>query len=127
MQVIKGTYIQTNQLQGFNALAPSASQNLSSHLASAIGAAQVPSSSINEALSNAALPGMAAEVGILACTRHCALCASSHVRSEADAWASLAHSTVMACVRVFGIEHLLLPHTTSVLQKQATVLALAAA
>ena len=62
VQVIKGTYLQTNQLQGFNALAPSASQNLSSHLAGAIGAAQVPSSSINEALASAAMPGMTAEV-----------------------------------------------------------------
>ena len=72
VQVIKGTYTQTNQLQGFNALAPSASQNLSSHLASAIGAAQVPSTSINEALSDAAMPGSTAQVRTVLGAHHSA-------------------------------------------------------
>ena len=62
MQVIRGTYTQTDQLQGFNALAPTAGQNLSLPAAVAAGPAQVPSSNINEALSGANMGGGSSEV-----------------------------------------------------------------
>jgi hypothetical protein len=52
-QVIKGSYTQTDQLQGYNALAPTASSNLTSALLSAAGPSQVPSNSVNQALSDA--------------------------------------------------------------------------
>lgn len=65
MQVIRGTYTQTDQLQGFNALAPTAGQNLSLPAAVAAGPAQVPSSNIIEALSGANMGGGSSEVGQL--------------------------------------------------------------
>ena len=55
-QVIKGSYTQTDQLQGYNALAPTASSNLtSSALRAPRGPAQVPSNSINQALTDASI------------------------------------------------------------------------
>lgn len=63
LQVIKGTYTQTDALQGFNANAPAASQNFS-RIQSAVASAQVPSNSIIEALSSAAMPGVNTQVRI---------------------------------------------------------------
>lgn len=62
MQVIKGTYTQTDQLQGFNALAPTAGSKLNNKAQSGNATAQVPSNSIIEALSSAAMADATAQV-----------------------------------------------------------------